>query len=282
MKVAFAGQRGAYSEAAAAALFPFDIATVPMPTINEVFDSLIEGDAWQAVVPVEKSESGYISATYERLRKSRLYITSSAILSTEYVLASASGGAEDAVARIYGHPHALTACENYLRARPHVELAPRFDFLDVEGTGGNGLAQGFGPGEALLCSRFAALRRGLHILNENCSNQKDAFTRYVSVSKEPRVPTVDEGSSLTTVFFEIEDRPGALMRKLAVFAELGLNVVRLKVFQGGSNSSAAAFLTYLGRYTEVAAGRALEVIQSTSPHSRHLGSYSVQDLRGKF
>lgn len=277
MKIAFAGQRGAYSEAAAAALFPFDIATAPFPTIDQVFDALLSNDVDQVVVPVEKSESGYISQTFARLKRHKLYITGSVVLSTAYVLAGPRGATAQSVKRVFAHPHALTACENYLRSRPELELVPRFDYHHAETT----VVEAAARTDGILCSRFSALRRGLNVVVENCSNQADATTRYVAVANEPRLPAASEGVSHTTVLFQIEDKAGALMRKLAVFAELGLNIVRLKIFPpAGDSKYATSFVTYVGRYDEHAAGRALEVLQETSPGSRHLGSYTIRDLRG--
>jgi len=277
MKVAFAGQRGAYSEAAAAALFPFDIATTPLPTIDQVFGALMSNEATKAVVPIEKSESGYISQTFSWLRRERLFITGSVMLSTAYVLAGPRGASESTIKRIHAHPHALTACENFLRGHPEYELVPRFDVQHAETT----VVTGGSPADGLLCSRFSALRRGLNVIVGNVSNQADASTRYVAVGTEPILPPASDGQAYTTVLFTIEDKAGALMRKLAVFAELGLNIIRLKVFPpGGDSKFTTAFVTYAGRYNEHAAGRALEVIQETSPGSRHLGSYTIRDLRG--
>ncbi len=276
MRVAFAGQPGAYSEAAAAAIFPFDIATQPCPTINSVFDTLMAGEVNRAVVPVEKSSSGYIFETFNRLRMHRLYIDGCVVLRTNFVLAGARGAKEAGVKRIHAHPHALTACEQYLRGKPGVELVPHFDLAEAEAK----VSSRPDPAEAVLCSRFSALRRGLTVIREKCDNDEDATSRYVSLGIEPIAPSKDEkGQSLTTVLFEIEDKPGALMRRLAVFAELGLNLVRLKMFPGGEEGSTAVFLTFTGRYTDVAAGRALEVIKEGSQTARHLGSYIIRDLR---
>jgi prephenate dehydratase len=276
MKIGFAGQRGAYSEAAAAALFQFDIATHPLHSIDAVFDAIATGEVSAGVAPVEKTPSGYIAETFALLRTSRLYITHSIIIRTAYVLAGNKGASLDSVRRIYAHPHGMTACEGFLRGLEGVELIPRFEFDHVE----TSIMKRGSPEDAVLCSTFVAARRGHTVLKDNCNNQHDAFTRYIVMAKEPRIPAHGEGQAVTTVLFEVEDRPGALMRKLAVIAELGLNIVRLKMFPASSEGGLyTAFITFAGRYTDSSAGRALEVIQATATNARHLGSYVVKDAR---
>lgn len=60
LKVAFQGERGAYSEAAAVAFFNGTIETVPYPTFHEVLESTEVGKTDYAILPVENSLEGSV------------------------------------------------------------------------------------------------------------------------------------------------------------------------------------------------------------------------------
>ncbi|HXX05963.1 MAG TPA: prephenate dehydratase domain-containing protein, partial [Candidatus Bathyarchaeia archaeon] len=60
LKVAFQGEHGAYSEAAATLFFKEPIDTVPYPTFYEVLESVENDRADYAVLPVENSLEGSV------------------------------------------------------------------------------------------------------------------------------------------------------------------------------------------------------------------------------
>jgi len=57
-RVAFQGERGAYSEQAALAFYGQDVDLVPLPSFKALFATLAEGKADAAVVPIENALAG--------------------------------------------------------------------------------------------------------------------------------------------------------------------------------------------------------------------------------
>src|SRR2546422_3276506 len=74
MKVAFQGERGAYSEEAVTHLFG-EAEALPRPTLRDVFDTVAAGRADRAVVPAENSQAGSINETYDLFLAHALFIT---------------------------------------------------------------------------------------------------------------------------------------------------------------------------------------------------------------
>src|SRR5438046_6212301 len=68
VNVAYQGLAGAFSEAAAAALFP-GATLVPRPTFAEVFAALEGSEVEAAVVPDENTHAGSVADVYDLLRQ---------------------------------------------------------------------------------------------------------------------------------------------------------------------------------------------------------------------
>ena len=79
MRVAFQGEPGAFSEAAAVQLLGAQITTVPRPTFDAVFRAIADGAADALLVPVENSLAGSVVRVYDLLLESELAITAETI-----------------------------------------------------------------------------------------------------------------------------------------------------------------------------------------------------------
>src|SRR5215467_15854893 len=86
LRVAFQGEPGAFSEAAAVQLLGEEITTVPRPTFDALFAAISEGAADALLVPVENSLAGSVVRVYDLLLESRLGIVAETILPIEHQL----------------------------------------------------------------------------------------------------------------------------------------------------------------------------------------------------
>src|SRR5258708_7901887 len=80
IRVAFQGEAGAFSEAAAVQLLGEEIVTVPRPTFDATFRAIPEGAADVLLVPVENSLAGSVVRVYDLLLDSQLTISAETIL----------------------------------------------------------------------------------------------------------------------------------------------------------------------------------------------------------
>ncbi|HET9400192.1 MAG TPA: prephenate dehydratase domain-containing protein, partial [Candidatus Acidoferrales bacterium] len=79
LRVAFQGERGAFSDEAALILLGSGVETVPRPTFDSLFASIADGSADFALAPVENTLAGSVHRCYDLLLESRLEIAAEVI-----------------------------------------------------------------------------------------------------------------------------------------------------------------------------------------------------------
>src|SRR5258708_37119255 len=85
-RVAFQGEHGAFSEAAAIQLLGEEIITVPRATFDFAFRAIAEGAADALLAPVENSLAGSVVRVYDLLLESNLGIVAETILPIKHHL----------------------------------------------------------------------------------------------------------------------------------------------------------------------------------------------------
>src|SRR5258705_11908082 len=141
IRVAFQGEAGAFSEAAAVQLYGENIVTVPRPTFDATFRAITEGhaDAW--LVPVENSLAGSVVRVYDLLLESELTITAETILPIEMNLIGCPGASLSEIHSVSSHPMALAQCERFFGEHPSIKRLP------AEDTAGSGRGMLVGGGK---------------------------------------------------------------------------------------------------------------------------------------
>src|SRR2546427_5299291 len=96
-EVAYQGLAGAFSEAAAAALFP-GAGLVPRRTFAEVFAALEASEVNAAVVPVENTHAGSVADVYDLLRQhDKARVVAEAIVRVRHCLLGVPGSSLDGI-----------------------------------------------------------------------------------------------------------------------------------------------------------------------------------------
>src|SRR5882762_11903471 len=109
-RVAFQGERGAFSEEAAVKLLGENIQLVPRPTFESLFVAINEGAADYVLAPVENSLAGSVHRSYDLLLESSLHISGEVIIPIRHFLIGCSGSSFDTVKTVESHPVALAQC----------------------------------------------------------------------------------------------------------------------------------------------------------------------------
>ena len=115
MIIAYQGEPGAYSEAAALQHGGPDTETLPCKTFDDVFDAVAAGTATCGVVPLENSIGGTIHRNYDLLVEHDLPITGEVEILVAHCLQALPGTRLEDVRTVYSHPQALAQCERYLK-----------------------------------------------------------------------------------------------------------------------------------------------------------------------
>jgi len=126
MRIAYQGEPGAFSEAAARRISP-DAPLIACRTFEEVFASVEAGSTEYGVVPIENSIGGSIHRNYDLLVEHHLPIVGEVELPVVHHLLALPGASMDRLRRVYSHPQALAQCERFLRTLTGVEIIATYD-----------------------------------------------------------------------------------------------------------------------------------------------------------
>jgi len=225
LRVAFQGEPGAFSEAAAIQLLGEAITTVPRATFDATFRAIDEGAAEALLTPVENSLAGSVVRVFDLLLESRLGIVAETILPIEHQLIGCPGATLQGIRSVASHPMALAQCERFFSSHPEFKRIPA---EDTAGSVREVLSRGDKSCAAIAGSRAAAHYRGV-ILAEGIQDNAENFTRFVLL-----VPEKDASSWLskearkTSLAMRLAHRPGALLASLEPFAKHGVNLLKIE------------------------------------------------------
>jgi prephenate dehydratase len=267
VRIAFQGEPGAYSEAAALR-FSDHADLVPCETFDDVFARVASGKVTHGIVPVENSIGGSIHRNYDLLIEHDLPIVGEVELTISHYLLALPGTALEAVRRIYSHPQALAQCERFLRGFPEVSLVPTYD---TAGSAKIIKEQGLADAAAIASERAAEVF-GLRVLKGEIQDYSDNITRFLVIG---RAPEQDVVADKTTVVFSLPNQPGALFKALSVFAlrEIDLTKIESRPIRGRPWEYLFYVDLPLGRQ-DLRCARALVHLAEFARSMRVLGSYA--------
>jgi prephenate dehydratase len=226
MRVAFQGEPGAFSEAAAVQLLGEEITTVPRPTFDVVFRAIAEAAADALLVPVENSLAGSVVRVYDLLLESELTITAETILPIELNLIACPGASLADVRAVSSHPMALAQCERFFAAHPQFKRTPA---EDTAGSVREVLASGDKSRTAIAGRRAAAHYHGV-ILAEQIQDNTENFTRFVllrTTADAAHAPANSDARKMS-IATRLAHKPGALLAALEPFARHGVNLLKIE------------------------------------------------------
>jgi prephenate dehydratase len=220
VRVAFQGERGAFSEDAATKLFGKSIDFVPCMRLKEAFELVSQDKVEFGVVPLENSQAGSINDTYDLLLVYPLNIFAEVILKVSHCLMALPGQKLEDIRTIYSHPQALAQCAEFL-SKLKVEIMPSYDTA--------GSAKMIGEKKLKNCAAIASKRAadiyGLEILAPEIETSANNYTKFVAVSRQKARPAQRNKTSLV---FAAEHKPGSLYRILGIFATRNINLTKLE------------------------------------------------------
>ncbi len=225
MRVAFQGEPGAFSEAAAIQLLGEAITTVPRATFDAAFRAVPEGVADALLSPVENSLAGSVVRVFDLLMESKLTIVAETILPIEMQLIAASGSSLAEIRSVASHPMALAQCERFFAAHPQWKRVPA---EDTAGSVREALSSGDKTCAAIAGRRAAEHYKGV-ILAENIQDNAENFTRFVLLVPEKETSAwLSPDARKISIAMRLAHRPGALLASLEPFAKHGVNLLKIE------------------------------------------------------
>jgi prephenate dehydratase len=225
MRVAFQGEPGAFSEAAAVQLLGDSVETVPRATFDFTFRAIAEGAADALLVPVENTLAGSVVRVFDLLLESPLEICGETILPIEHHLIGLPGAVFADISAVASHPMALAQCELFFEAHPGLKRVP------AEDTAGS-VREMMGRGDktsAAIAGRRAAAHYGAVILHESIQDNAENFTRFVLLLPPEQAQRYRaRNAKKMSLAMRLAHKPGALLASLEPFARHGVNLLKIE------------------------------------------------------
>lgn len=277
IRVAYQGEPGAFSQAAAKRLLNGTAATMPFASFEEMFESVVAGEADCCVTPIENSLAGSIHRNYDLLLESKLEVRGETNLRIAHNVIAAPGVDLGEVRRVYSHPVALAQCGRFLRARPGIEVVPVHDTA-----GAVRLVMERGEREAAaIASDTAATIYGASILARGVEDNPQNFTRFLLAAPAgAAIRTADEGSSRrwkTSLLLRIPNTPGSLFKTLGIFALDGIDLSKIESRPiEGKPWEYAFYVDVIGNADSEPLARALATLRQCADSVTVMGSYQTR------
>jgi prephenate dehydratase len=270
-RYAYLGPEGTFTEVALRTL-P-EAATrelAPMLSVPAALDAVRTGEAAAALVPIENSVEGGITATLDALTSGEpLMIYREVLLSIRFALLVRPGTKLTDIKTVTAHPAAQPQVRNWIKTNlPDVVWESAASNAD-----GARLVQE-GRYDAAFAGEFAAAKYGLEPLVTDIHDAVNAQTRFVLVGRPAR-PAAPTGADKTSVVIWLgPDRPGALLELLQEFAVRGVNLMLIQSRPTGAGIGNYCFAVDAeGHIADRRVGEALMGLKRIAPRVRFLGSY---------
>ena len=267
MRIAYQGEPGAFSEAAARRVDP-DPQLLPCRSFEEVFETVEAAPETYGVLPIENSIGGSIHRNYDLLLAHDLPIVAEVELPVVHHLLALPGATLDGLRRVYSHPQGLAQCERFLRTLTQVEIIATYD---TAGSAKMVADAGLTDAGAIASARAGEVF-GLTSLAASVQDFDDNVTRFIVVGRTPLKHSV---ADKTSIVFTLPNEPGSLFKALSVFALRGIDLIKLESRPVPGRPWEYRFYVDLAvARDEVTGTRALAHLAEFAPMLRTLGTYA--------
>jgi prephenate dehydratase len=190
----------------------------PYPSIALALQSVVKGEATQAVVPIENSIEGSVTVVLDTLWQSALQVHWELTIPIFHGLLSFSPSLKQ-LKTVYSHPQALAQCQKWLEKQlPQVQLIPTKSTTEGIKLLKNDLSA------AVVASPKASQLYQVPLLETDIKDNPDNCTRFWIVGSHPS----ELGSHLSLAFSLPKNTPGALVRALEIFARREINLSKIE------------------------------------------------------
>lgn len=225
-RVAFQGERGAFSEEAAVKLLGEKIELVPRPTFEAAFSAIDERLADYILAPIENSLAGSVHRSFDLLVDSDLSILAEEIIPIAHNLIGVPGAKFEDISVVESHPVALAQCEKFFSEHPRLKR------IATEDTAGSvrDVVRAGDKSRAAIAGKLAAKIYGGAILRQHLEDNRENYTRFLllaNVSGDGAQASPENAGKLSLVF-QLDHRPGALFHALEPFARRSLNLMKIE------------------------------------------------------
>ena len=247
----------------------------PVNNVGEALADVVEGHSVAAMIAIENSVEGGVSATQDALANiPNLRIIGEYLVPVNFVLVARPGTTLADVKVVNAHPVAYGQTHAWLDANlpTHGHLPATSNVAAAASLLQSDVA------DAAIAPPGITAHHDLAVLAENIGDNPNAMTRFVLVSRTVPAPP-RTGSDKTSLIAELpDDRAGGLLEMLEQFATRGVNMSLLESRPIGDALGRYRFVIDLdGHIFDERVADALLGLKRFSPNVIFLGSYPRAD-----
>ncbi len=249
----------------------------PVLTVADALAAVLTGKAHRAIIPVESSVDGGVSATLDALANTEgLQLYGEYLVPVNFNLVAKPGVKLSDVKTIAAHPVAYAQVRKWLSAniKSHKHLQATSNAAAASDLWESDRA------DAAVSTPNITDHYMVKVLAKNIADNKNAETRFIEVGKKGALPK-RTGHDKTSLIVELpNDRPGALLEMLEQFATRGVNLSRIESRPLGDRLGRYRFnVDANGHATDEAVAEAVQGLYRFSPKVIFLGSYPRADKK---
>jgi len=276
IKLAFQGEKGAYSHLACLEIFPSAEVT-PCSTFEEVFQLAKDNSDYKIVIPIENSLAGRVADIHYLIPKYRLQIHAEHFQKVNHNLLGIKGTKIKDIKTVRSHSQAIGQCrkiisENNLKAIVSADTAGSAKFISTKKN----------KSESAIASELAAKIYNLEIIKSNVEDESGNVTRFFVMGNQSKHPELKNKKYITSCIFKLKSIPAALYKALGGFATNGVNLCKLESFSVKNTFDQVNFYIDIeGHIEDVSLQKALEELGFHTQKLDILGVYEAHPFRFK-
>ena len=224
VKIAFQGEKGAYSHLASLDVFP-EAEVKACATFEETFELAYKDSQYRIVIPIENSLAGRVADIHYLIPKYKLQIHAEYFLKVNHNLLGIKGSKIKDIKSVRSHSQAIGQCQKII-------IQNKLRTIIADDTAGSAkfISERKDKSEAAIASNLAAKIYNLEILKSNIEDESGNVTRFLIMGKDALHPKFESKKYITSCIFKLKSIPAALYKALGGFATNGINLCKLESF----------------------------------------------------
>jgi len=273
-KVAFQGEKGAYSHLACLEVFP-NVESIPCPTFEEAFQLAKDNSEYRIVIPIENSLAGRVADIHYLIPKYKLQIHAEHFQKVSHNLLGIKGAEIKDIKTVRSHSQAIGQCKKMI-------LQNKLEPIIAADTAGSAkyISEKKDKSESAIASELAAKIYNLDIMKKNVEDESGNVTRFFIMASQTQHPEIKGKKYITSCIFKLKSVPAALYKALGGFATNGVNLCKLESFSVKNTFDQVNFYIDIeGHIEDPPLQKALEELGFHTEKLDVLGVYEANSFR---
>jgi prephenate dehydratase len=277
VKLAFQGEKGAYSHIASEEIFK-GAEVKNCKTFEETFKTVFDDENYKAIIPIENSLAGRVADIHYLLPKFKLQIYAEHYQRIEHCLLVRNEAELKDIKYVRSHAQAIGQCQEIITKNNFKSIIS----ADTAGSAKD-LSESRDNSTAAIASELAAKIYGLKIIKKNIEDEAGNVTRFLVMGKNVSQPEYNKSKKyITTCIFRLKSEASALYKSLGSFATNQINLTKLESFSVKNSFEQVNFYLDLeGHIEQKPVQKSLEVLRFHTVSLDILGVYEASTFRQK-